>query len=96
MDNNMTIALYQKLYSDFQSLITGASLSLKLERIAHLLDLLGNPQNSFPSIHIAGTSGKGSTAVMIASILSEGGYKTGLHLSPYLQIINESSVVSQR
>lgn len=96
MDNNMTIALYQKLDSDFQSLITGASLSLKLERITHLLDLLGNPQNSFPSIHIAGTSGKGSTAVMIASILSEGGYKTGLHLSPYLQIINESYQINNR
>lgn len=96
MDNNKTLALYHKLDSDFQSLITRGPLNLKLERITHLLDLLGNPQNSFPSIHIAGTSGKGSTAVMIASILREGGYKTGLHLSPYLQIINESYQINNR
>lgn len=96
MDSNMTIALYRKLDSYLKSLITGAPLSLKLERITHLLDLLGNPHNSFPSIHVAGTSGKGSTSIMLASILSEFGYKSGLFLSPYLQILNESYQINNR
>jgi len=93
MDSNKTNALYQKLESDLKSLIPvvrfSKTLNMKLERITHLLDLLGNPHNSFPAIHVTGTSGKGSTATMIASILKESGYKTGLHLSPHLQVINE-------
>jgi len=62
---------------------------LKLDRIKQLLELLGNPQESFKSVHIAGTSGKGSTAYFTASILQEAGYKVGLHVSPYLQSVNE-------
>ena len=46
---------------------------LGLERISHLLELLGNPQNKFKSIHIAGTSGKGSTAFYIAKLLEYAG-----------------------
>src|SRR3990167_8504891 len=46
---------------------------LGLERISYLLKLLGNPQNKFKSIHIAGTSGKGSTAFLIAKLLQESG-----------------------
>ncbi len=57
---------------------------LGLERIQHLLDRLGNPEKKFQSIHIAGTNGKGSTAAMIASILTESGYRTGLFTSPHL------------
>ncbi len=45
---------------------------------------LGNPHHSFKSVHIAGTNGKGSTSHMIASILQEAGYKTGLYTSPHL------------
>ena len=62
-------------------------LNLKLERIIHLLELLGNPQKSYPIIHVGGTSGKGSTSTMISQILTTGGYKTGLHTSPYIQIV---------
>jgi dihydrofolate synthase/folylpolyglutamate synthase len=57
---------------------------LGLERITYLLDKLGNPHLDFQSLHIAGTNGKGSTAVMIASILKEAGYKVGLYTSPHL------------
>lgn len=64
-------------------------LNLKLERIIHLLELLGNPQKSYPIIHVGGTSGKGSTSTMISQILTTGGFKTGLHTSPYIQIVNE-------
>jgi dihydrofolate synthase / folylpolyglutamate synthase len=44
----------------------------------------GNPHNRYPSIHIAGTNGKGSVSHMIASVLQEAGYKTGLYTSPHL------------
>ena len=63
--------------------------NLKLERIACLLDLLGNPQQGLAVIHVGGTSGKGSTATTIGSILHRHGYRTGVFLSPYVQVINE-------
>ncbi len=50
-----------------------------------LLEALGNPESDFKVIHIAGTNGKGSTAVMIASILEEAGYRVGLYTSPHLE-----------
>ncbi|MFH1386086.1 MAG: folylpolyglutamate synthase/dihydrofolate synthase family protein [bacterium] len=59
-------------------------INLGLERISFLLENLGNPQNQFKSIHVAGTNGKGSTCSMIASILKEAGYKVGLYTSPHL------------
>jgi len=52
-------------------------------------DILKNPHKKFKSIHIAGTNGKGSTAHMIASILQEGGFKTGLYTSPHLKDFRE-------
>lgn len=51
--------------------------------IKKLCKYLGNPQNYFQSIHIAGTNGKGSTCHMLASILQESGYKIGLFTSPH-------------
>lgn len=54
-----------------------------------LLDFLGNPQNSFKSIHIAGTNGKGSSSHMLASIAMESGLKTGLYTSPHLKDFRE-------
>lgn len=50
---------------------------------------LNNPQNKFKSIHIAGTNGKGSTSHMLAAILQEAGYKTGLYTSPHLKDFRE-------
>ncbi|MBQ8203059.1 MAG: bifunctional folylpolyglutamate synthase/dihydrofolate synthase [Clostridia bacterium] len=55
-----------------------------LNRITELLNRLDNPQNKFPAIHIAGTNGKGSVSVMIASVLKKAGYKVGLFTSPYI------------
>lgn len=54
-----------------------------------LCDLLGNPQDRFKSIHIAGTNGKGSVAHTLASIFQECGYKTGLFTSPHLKDYRE-------
>lgn len=55
-----------------------------LERIKTLLKFADDPQNSFESVHIAGTNGKGSVATYIASVLTECGYKTGLFTSPHI------------
>ena len=49
-----------------------------------LVDFLGNPQNTYPIIHVAGTKGKGSVSVFCASVLKEAGYKVGLYTSPHL------------
>ncbi|MBQ7203635.1 MAG: hypothetical protein IJS03_06450 [Eubacterium sp.] len=65
------------------------SLGIKpgLTRIKAALDALGNPQNSFKTIHIAGTNGKGTVAATIANALKNEGYKVGLFTSPW--VINE-------
>lgn len=63
----------------------GASAYKKdLDRTIILCDALGNPQNKFKSIHVAGTNGKGSSSHMLAAILAKAGYKTGLYTSPHL------------
>ncbi len=63
---------------------------LGLERISRLCALLGNPQDSLPTVHVAGTNGKGSTASMIAAGLTAAGARTGLYTSPYLIDLKES------
>ena len=60
-----------------------------LERITTLMDLLGNPQNSFKSVHIAGTNGKGSVATFISSIMAADGRTVGVFTSPYLERFSE-------
>lgn len=60
-----------------------------LDRISAVMDLLGEPQRTFPVIHITGTNGKTSTARIIESILRESGLKTGRFTSPHLQDIRE-------
>lgn len=65
----------------------------QLNRTKAFLDLAGNPQEKYPVIHIAGTSGKGSVTTMIGAILRQVGLRTGIHTSPYLQVCNEKMVV---
>lgn len=60
-----------------------------LSRTKELLRLMGNPQDELKFVHIVGTNGKGSTAKMLSSILTEAGYKTGLYISPYVLRFNE-------
>ena len=55
-----------------------------LERIKSVLQKLGNPQNNFKAIHIAGTNGKGSVSAMLSKTFSLAGYKTGLYISPFI------------
>jgi dihydrofolate synthase/folylpolyglutamate synthase len=60
-----------------------------LARVRDLLDRLGSPHTKYPSIHIAGTKGKGSVAAYVSACLQAGGYKTGLYTSPHLQRFTE-------
>ncbi|WP_026811173.1 bifunctional folylpolyglutamate synthase/dihydrofolate synthase [Arenibacter latericius] len=68
----------------------GASaFNAKLDNIRDFTEYLGNPERKFKSIHVGGTNGKGSSSHMLASILQEAGYKTGLYTSPHLQDFRE-------
>lgn len=59
------------------------------EHARELLEKMGNPQKDLRYVHIGGTNGKGSTAAMIASILKNAGYRTGLYTSPFIFRFNE-------
>ncbi len=60
-----------------------------LDNTIDLCALLGNPHDSFRSIHVTGTNGKGSVSHMLASILQTAGYRTGLYTSPHLKDFRE-------
>jgi dihydrofolate synthase/folylpolyglutamate synthase len=62
---------------------------LSLERMRSLVDVLGDPQKSYPVIHLTGTNGKGSTARLVTALLVEAGLTVGTYTSPHLQRINE-------
>jgi len=64
-------------------------IKLGLENTIKLLSLLGNPQSSFKSVHVAGTNGKGSTSAMIASVLKTAGFRVGLFTSPHMVSFTE-------
>ena len=64
-------------------------IKLGLETIGCLLEKLGNPQQRFRCIHIAGTNGKGSVAAMLSAIFHTAGYKVGRYTSPHLERFNE-------
>ena len=61
----------------------------KLDRMRKFAELLDNPQDNYPSIHVTGTKGKGSVAALCASALQAAGYKVGLYTSPHLQEFTE-------
>jgi dihydrofolate synthase/folylpolyglutamate synthase len=69
--------------------IGGAAYKADLHNTVALCKLLENPQNSFKTIHVAGTNGKGSTSHLLASILQEAGFKTGLYTSPHYKDFRE-------
>ena len=69
---------------------------LGLENIGRLTELLGNPQDSYIVIHVAGTNGKGSTCNLIKEVLVDAGYKTGLFISPYLEEFTERIQVNNK
>lgn len=79
--------LYQHL--PMFSRIGAAAYKKDLHNTIELCTALGNPQQQFKTIHIAGTNGKGSTSHMLAALLQQAGYKTGLYTSPHLKDFRE-------
>ena len=69
--------------------IPGGRARYDLERIGALLEMLGSPHLGVPTVHVAGTKGKGSTTAMVASILNAAGLSTGLFTSPHLHTFRE-------
>jgi dihydrofolate synthase/folylpolyglutamate synthase len=65
-----------------------------LRRVYEVLERLGNPHLKARSLHVAGTNGKGSTAAMLASVLTAAGYKTGLYTSPHLITSRERFMIN--
>jgi dihydrofolate synthase/folylpolyglutamate synthase len=71
-----------------------SAMKLGLERVKKLLETLGNPQDSLPTVHIAGTNGKGSVTAMLASILKFAGYSVGTFTSPHLIHVRERIAIN--
>lgn len=80
---------YERAASDSYS-----ASDFKLDRMRRLLQLLGDPQEQIPAVHIAGTKGKGSTSVMVAEMLAAAGYRTGLYTSPHITQFEERMKVN--
>ncbi|HKM47587.1 MAG TPA: folylpolyglutamate synthase/dihydrofolate synthase family protein [Terriglobales bacterium] len=78
-----------QMYALGHELAQTPSHKFDLAHMRVLLAALGHPENRFPSVLVAGTNGKGSTAATLASILQASGLKTGLYTSPHLVRINE-------
>ncbi|OKL41392.1 bifunctional folylpolyglutamate synthase/dihydrofolate synthase [Pontibacter flavimaris] len=79
--------LYQQL--PMYQRIGNAAFKKSLDNIIALCEAMGQPQHQFKSIHVAGTNGKGSSSHMLAAVLQEAGYKTGLYTSPHLKSFTE-------
>jgi len=73
--------------------VSGRSPS-RLERMRALLDELGDPQLAYRAVHVAGTSGKGSTCTMIADVLQSAGLNVGLHTKPHLHSVTERAKIN--
>jgi len=86
-------AAYQYLcqFTDYERMakVNYSQAAYNLKRMKWLLQALGNPQDNLRCIHIAGTKGKGSTAIMLATILAQAGYKVGIYTSPHLIDLRE-------
>jgi dihydrofolate synthase/folylpolyglutamate synthase len=85
--------LYRRINYEQSPPIPYRRRKINLEQMKRLLDRLGNPHHRVPVIHIAGTKGKGSTAAMIGSVLTQAGYRTGLYTSPHLSCLEERYVI---
>lgn len=85
------------LYSfiDSEAQLPRRPAEFNLPRTSALLAAIGNPQDAFPSVVIAGTKGKGSTAVMLEALLRAAGYRTGLWTSPHLHSYRERIQVNR-
>ena len=74
---------------DFESVAPTRRALPTLDRIRELMEVLGDPQRAYPSIHLTGTNGKGSTAAMVTALLGAQGLTVGTYISPNLYRVNE-------
>jgi dihydrofolate synthase/folylpolyglutamate synthase len=84
---------YERTLASLYALEARAGIDLKLERVARAAAALGHPQRSAPTLHVAGTNGKGSTAAMAAAILAAAGRRVGLYTSPHLVSFRERILI---
>ena len=66
-----------------------------IDQMRNLAAHFGNPQDTFKSIHVAGTNGKGTVTIKTARVLEAAGYKTGLFISPHISTFRERITVNQ-
>lgn len=89
MDYQSAVRYLLSLGRELAAPTQAASAKFNLENISVLLERLGRPDRAYPTVHIAGTNGKGSTAAFLEAILRNAGFRTGLNTSPHLERINE-------
>jgi dihydrofolate synthase / folylpolyglutamate synthase len=89
MNYDQAVAYLLTLGRELASPQQARAAKFDLENIRALTARLGHPERAFPSVHIAGTNGKGSTAAMLAAIVEAAGLRAGLYTSPHLLRINE-------
>ncbi|HEX9146160.1 MAG TPA: bifunctional folylpolyglutamate synthase/dihydrofolate synthase, partial [Candidatus Binatia bacterium] len=85
---HIAVASYSETLERIYNL-RGGEIDLRLDRVDHALSLFDHPEKKFPSFHVAGTNGKGSTAAMLHRILTLGGYRAALYTSPHLVSFTE-------
>ena len=89
MDYESAVRYLLSLGRELAAPTQAAAAKFDLENITVLAERLGHPDLAYPSVHIAGTNGKGSTAAFLESILRHASFRTGLNTSPHLEKINE-------
>ncbi len=71
-------------------------IKLDLERIKFICEKLGNPQNTYKTVHVGGTNGKGSVCKFLGSILKSAGYTVGVYTSPHIQRFSERFIIDDK
>jgi dihydrofolate synthase / folylpolyglutamate synthase len=94
MDYPSAVRYLLSLGRELAAPMQAAAAKFDLENISVLLERLGRPDRAYPTVHIAGTNGKGSTAAFMEAILRQAGFRTGLNTSPHLERINERFRIS--
>ena len=97
IDHDAALAyLFGRINYERADKIPPQSRGLHLQRMRDLAARLGDPQQRFRIVHVAGTKGKGSTSAMLAAILTAAGYRTGLYTSPHVECVEERMQVDGR
>src|SRR5437667_12717987 len=94
MNYEASVRYLRSLGRELAAPTQAAAAKFDLENITILTERLGRPDRAYPSVHVAGTNGKGSTAAFLESILRHAGFRTGLNTSPHLEKTNERIRIS--